>query len=73
MAKMTSCISNGNKINIEEALNLRNQAESRGADKPEFLCIECNLPVRAHNAGGGAAAHFEHHERNSVCSLSHTI
>jgi len=71
MPKMINCNYNGSQINIEEALNLRDQAVSRGADKPNFLCIECNLPVRAHSSGGDTVAHFEHQERNSACSLSH--
>lgn len=37
----------------------------------DYLCPECEKPVRPHRAGGHTAAHFEHLERNRNCSLSH--
>ncbi len=67
---MTTCNMNGSVINIDEALNLRNQADDRGMDGEEYFCINCDQPVRAHASGGKAGAHFEHLERNPSCKLS---
>ena len=67
MAKATACLLNGRRIEIAEALRLR-QAEGM---TPPFRCIECGKQVRAHKRGTtGQAAHFEHQERNPSCSLS---
>ena len=71
MPTMTTCIMNGNTIDIQEALTLRDQADNRGVDREEYFCIECNQPVRAHNDGGDTGAHFEHLARNAACTLSH--
>ncbi len=61
----------GKKIDVNEALQLRDQARQR-ASRPNFRCMECEEPVRAHKAGGGAEAHFEHYRRNRNCRLSDT-
>jgi|APSaa5957512535_1039671.scaffolds.fasta_scaffold206853_1 hypothetical protein len=71
MPKMTMCVMNGRIIDITEALNLRHLADNRGADREEYLCVECSKPVRAHSKGGVAGAHFEHFKKNPDCPLSH--
>ena len=67
MATMTTANINGSLISIEDALTMRDGASMR----PDFRCVECEQPVRAHASGGHVAAHFEHLERNQNCSLSH--
>jgi len=71
MAKMTTCLFNGELISVDEALARRDDARARGVAAPYFECDECNKPVRAHKSGGHAQAHFEHLERNESCSQSH--
>ena len=73
MPTMTSCAMNGNIIDIHEALRLRDQADSRSVAREEYLCIECNQPLRAHKDGSTTGAHFEHLHRNPDCSLSHKL
>lgn len=68
MAKMTVCILNNKSIDIKEAIDIKDSGSKVAAD---FRCTECNKPVRPHRAGGHAAAHFEHLERNPNCSQSH--
>jgi 5-methylcytosine-specific restriction enzyme A len=58
------------KIGIVKALEIRNAAKA-GKGNYAFRCIQCDKPVRPHKEGGSASAHFEHLERNSLCSLSH--
>ena len=70
MPTMTNCTVDGHVVGIDRAVDLRDQADNKGVTRPDFRCIECNQPVRAHKSGGHAAAHFEHLERNPDCSLS---
>lgn len=65
---MTICILNGNTLDINEAIDIKDSGSHIAAD---FRCTECNNLVRPHRAGGHAAAHFEHLERNPNCSQSH--
>ncbi|UAA37451.1 HNH endonuclease [Paraneptunicella aestuarii] len=67
MVAATECKYEGNVIDIDSALILRNRA---GKKTLSFICKECGEPVRAHKAGGRMKAHFEHLERNPFCSLS---
>lgn len=67
MATMTSCILNGKKISVDEAIIMRDAHRT----SPEFVCNECGKRVRPHRQGGHAPAHFEHLRRNSDCSQSH--
>lgn len=67
MANMTIAQLNSQDILIDDAVDLRDRSSVR----PDFRCIECDEPVRAHKAGGHVAAHFEHLNRNANCSLSH--
>ena len=71
MAMMTKCYVDEKLLNIDKAIDLRNSADNREVPRPDFRCIECGQPVRAHKSGGHAIAHFEHLERNPDCSLSH--
>ena len=66
MARMTSCMLTNSIISIDRAIDLKDAGQA-----PDFRCIECIEPVRPHRAGGNAAAHFEHLDRNAACSLSH--
>ncbi|WP_395004851.1 DUF3883 domain-containing protein [Undibacterium sp.] len=70
MIKSTSCIFDGKKIQISDALSLR--AERKGTSKKSltFLCTECGQIVDPHVDGENSPAHFEHRERNADCSLS---
>lgn len=68
MATMTTCISNGEFIDIDAAIDIK---DSNSVKAHDFRCSECNQPVRPHRSGGHAAAHFEHHQRNPNCSKSH--
>ena len=69
MPKATTCLFiNARTIEVEEALNLRNEL---GRDATlDFRCGECGMPVRPFNAGGTTSAHFEHFKRNPDCSRS---
>lgn len=66
MARATTCLFGGRKIEIGEALKIRDSIKKR-SERPEFLCTECHEPVRAHKAGGHTSAHFEHLEWNRNC------
>ena len=65
--RSTTCLLDGEGIDIEEALLLR---ERSGRKSPDFRCAECRERVSAHKAGGGMVAHFEHLSRSPACSLS---
>ncbi len=67
MPTMISALIDGEVISIDDAIVLRD----RSIIRPDFSCIECNEPVRAHKSGGNASAHFEHLSRNPDCPLSH--
>ena len=71
MPKMTVCVFGDKEIDIEMALDVRDQSR-RLRGKLDLKCVECNKPVRAHKeSSNGMAAHFEHFERNPDCSLSY--
>lgn len=70
MPAMTECILNGRTIDVLEAIDIR---DTEGRAASDFRCTECKEPVRPHRAGGNAAAHFEHLERNPDCSQSHCV
>ncbi len=67
MPIMIKCKINDEETDIKEALKLRNEADDKKVDKPNYLCIKCNQPVRPHKAGGNTKAHFEHKNRNPEC------
>lgn len=75
MAKIEYSILGGNRVTIEEAIALRDDARESNQPDPDFRCPECDGGVRPHRAGRREPdrypAHFEHHERDSDCSLSH--
>jgi hypothetical protein len=70
MPKATTCLLDRKEISVSKALDLRDRAKRKREEKPDFRCRECGEAVRPHNAGGKAAAHIEHLERNRNCSLS---
>ena len=68
MPKLISCLRNGERISINEALTARDFAKSRRLPAPTFECEECKQRVRAHKASGHGQAHFEHYKYNKQCS-----
>ncbi len=52
-------------VTVEDVIERRN----RGDIKFDKRCVECHGRVRAHKAGVWGAAHFEHMQRHSGCSL----
>jgi predicted HNH restriction endonuclease len=67
MKAATTCIFNGEKLSIEDALELRD----RSNEPLYFTCISCEEPVKPHKAGEEhTSAHFEHYERNNSCPHS---
>jgi hypothetical protein len=54
MPTMTSCTLNGQLIDIDTAIEMKDSASSALS----FHCNECDQLVRPHRAGGHAAAHF---------------
>jgi hypothetical protein len=71
MPMATTCIFQSSEIPVQEALQMRDAARSANQPDPAFECTECGESVKPHADGGHMAAHFEHHERNSQCGLSH--
>ena len=57
-------------MDVEEALRMRELARRAGEQDPVLSCPECGERIRPHEAGGHTAAHFEHDDRQSSCSLS---
>ncbi len=70
MPKAVECLVKGKIVVVDDAIRDRNAARATRELDPDWRCIECNSPVRHHSAGGTAAGHFEHFERNPNCSLS---
>ena len=70
MPRMVECEINRaspwERVSIEEVLSLRGRNE--GPDG-RLRCPECHGRVRAHEAGGAAAAHFEHLVKFEGCPL----
>lgn len=74
MPKATRCLHDGRECGVAEALRLRDAARRQRQDPPTFTCVDCGEPVRPHKEGrNGQAAHFEHHDRNKGCDLSHRM
>ncbi len=65
--RATTCMLDGQKVDIDEALRLRNQP---GSPSLNFRCEECGEKVSPHKEGGGSIAHFEHLSKNRGCSQS---
>ena len=68
MPRATTCLFKKRKIDVNEALDLRDDEGS--SVSLDFRCVECEKRVRPHKAGGATSAHFEHLSRNSGCSRS---
>lgn len=75
MAKIEYCSLAGQRVDVERALRMRDDARVSRQIEPDFRCPECDGGVRPHRAGrrepARHPAHFEHLERDSNCSLSH--
>lgn len=72
MARATRCILNGEVLDVDAAVRLRDQAVADGLPYPDFRCVECDELVRPHKEGGNAGAHIEHRRHNANCALSDT-
>lgn len=70
MPKATICKLKNQKIGVEKALRLRDQAKRECNLRPDFKCINCNYDVKPHSGSLYGAAHFEHLHRNANCPLS---
>ena len=70
MARSTICNIGTRVVSVDDAIEMRDNARSRGLDYSDFRCPECGESVRPHRAGSGACAHFEHLSRNPNCRLS---
>jgi hypothetical protein len=70
MARATTCELDGQLIEVDEALQRRDQARATGQQCPEFRCEECGEPVRPHRESGHGGAHMEHRSRNPNFSRS---
>lgn len=70
MPRATECKLDGSKINVFEALRLRESAKKVKQEPLIFLCIECEEPVKPHRKSEKQAAHFEHYKGKKDCRLS---
>jgi hypothetical protein len=70
MPKMITCLRNGKRISINDALTARNLAKRNRLPAPTFECEECKQRVIAHKESSYGHAHFEHRKRNEHCSQS---
>lgn len=67
MPKATQCLV---KINIKQALQIR-EGDALIDDKPRlFKCVECGKTVRPVIGTKGRRAYFSHLKRNENCSRS---
>ena len=71
MPKATTCDLNGRRIDIDVAVQLRDDARRLRQPDPDFRCLNCGGVVRPERAGGRQAAHFEHQPGNPNCRLGH--
>lgn len=72
MPRATECMLNGKLLDINEAIDHRDNATVRPSKtKLDFRCIECGAPVRPHKEGKYSGAHLEHERRNPNCRLSY--
>ncbi len=69
MPTLIECYHGDDVITIEDALHIKRSGSQ--IKKGDFTCIECRAPVKAHKAGTGSEAHFEHFARNADCAYSH--
>jgi competence CoiA-like predicted nuclease len=66
MPKSVTCRFDGEIISINLAVAINKEYKNK---RPDFRCIQCGEPVRAHS-GTTPAPHFEHLKRNEKCGLS---
>ena len=67
MPKMTTGLYHEKPIEINQALELRDEAKRAKTSAPQFYCVECGEWIRAHKAGENAAAHFEYFTKTAHC------
>jgi hypothetical protein len=66
----------GDKITVDKAVAIRDEARARRETQPVFSCVVCGGAVRAMREGRNRrtgkvmAAHFEHENRNPDCPRS---
>ena len=70
MPRATTCQLDDQRIDVTEALNLRDLARKLRNKPPDFRCLQCDGPVLPHKESRYGAAHFEHRKRNPSCPLS---
>ena len=70
MPRAEECRVDGELVGIDEAIMDRDNARRLGQADPAWRCVQCGSPVRPHRGELNGAAHFEHLERNTNCSLS---
>jgi hypothetical protein len=70
MSRATTSMLNGQEIDVDQALKLRDQVRRSSGASCDFRCVECGEPIRPHKEGDHAGAHFEHLTRNPNCQLS---
>lgn len=68
MARVTDCMFEGSRIDVDAAIRARDQRSKRRA--PVFQCVECGERVFAHRGGSDGRSHFEHRPANPRCSRS---
>jgi len=71
MPLATTCRLNKREVDVDDAVELRDEAKRSRQPTLNFRCLDCDEPVRPHRGGGHASAHFEHLDRNPACPLSH--
>jgi hypothetical protein len=75
MPKIPYSLLAGERVTVEQAITLRDDARESSRPDPDFRCPECDGGVRPHRAGHREPdrypAHFEHLERDRNCDLSH--
>jgi len=59
------------KVNVKDALAIRDKGAVISDDPKLFKCIECGKTVRPYSKGPNHRPYFSHLRRNSKCSLSH--
>lgn len=70
MVKSTYCFI---KVNVKEALQIRDEGFLITDSPKLFKCTECGRTVRPRTKGEGQKAHFAHLRRNPKCSLSDAL
>lgn len=70
MRAAKQCSYHGRTIQVEEALEIREDPRTPRRNESEFLCLECGEQIWPHRSSDNGEAHFEHLRRNTGCSFS---